>query len=260
MSHYYYAYHGPENTSAFTTDMGYGLSEKQRWKYERVKPNDKVFIIQKLKEWPTFELCGLYEVTGRYHEPTSNRPLRFHLQEVTVPDKSITLDELVLSELLPHETKGNKNWSNFKRHFCAQGVSFRAPISTGVRHILSALLAPKAVVLSDIDKDFEKDVARAQQRSAEERQRRLQKAPKIPQTSIVEGSVFQRNPDVVAEVLFRAKGICGSCKNPAPFTRRKDGSPYLEVHHIQQLAHGGEDTVENAIALCPNCHRQKHFG
>ncbi|NQY16769.1 hypothetical protein [Alteromonas sp.] len=50
MSHYYYAYHGPENTSAFTTDMDYGLSEKQRWKYERVQPNDKVFIIQKLKE------------------------------------------------------------------------------------------------------------------------------------------------------------------------------------------------------------------
>ena len=114
-------------------------------------------------------------MTGRYHEPTANRPLRFHLREETVPDKSITLDEWVLSELLPHETRGNKNWSNFKRHFCAQGVSFRAPISTDVRHILSALLAPKAVVLSDIDKDFEKDVVRAQQRSAEERQRRLQK-------------------------------------------------------------------------------------
>ncbi|OOL15317.1 hypothetical protein BXQ27_32765, partial [Klebsiella aerogenes] len=26
------------------------------------------------------------------------------------------------------------------------------------------------------------------------------------------------------------------------------------------LSNGGEDSVENAIALCPNCHRQAHFG
>jgi hypothetical protein len=26
------------------------------------------------------------------------------------------------------------------------------------------------------------------------------------------------------------------------------------------LARGGEDTVENAVAVCPNCHREAHFG
>jgi 5-methylcytosine-specific restriction endonuclease McrA len=31
-------------------------------------------------------------------------------------------------------------------------------------------------------------------------------------------------------------------------------------HHVKQLAHGGEDTVENAIAVCPNCHRKAHHG
>lgn len=37
-------------------------------------------------------------------------------------------------------------------------------------------------------------------------------------------------------------------------------SPYLEVHHKVPLALGGDDTVANATALCPNCHRQNHFG
>ena len=37
-----------------------------------------------------------------------------------------------------------------------------------------------------------------------------------------------------------------------------DGTHYLEVHHIDQLAKGGADTVENAVALCPNCHRKMH--
>ncbi|WP_256325004.1 HNH endonuclease signature motif containing protein [Nitrosomonas sp. Nm132] len=42
--------------------------------------------------------------------------------------------------------------------------------------------------------------------------------------------------------------------------RKHDGSPYLEVHHKIPLAFGGEDTVVNAIALCPNCHREAHYG
>ncbi|PKF49348.1 HNH endonuclease [Enterovibrio nigricans] len=74
------------------------------------------------------------------------------------------------------------------------------------------------------------------------------------------GVCYKRNPDVVAEALIRAKGVCECCKEFAPFTRKKDNSPYLEVHHIVPLAVGGEDTLNNVIALCPNCHREKHFG
>ena len=44
------------------------------------------------------------------------------------------------------------------------------------------------------------------------------------------------------------------------FNRKKDNTPYLEVHHIIRLADDGDDSVENAIALCPNCHREAHFG
>ncbi|SFB88291.1 HNH endonuclease [Marinospirillum celere] len=51
-----------------------------------------------------------------------------------------------------------------------------------------------------------------------------------------------------------------ACGTPAPFNRKSDGTPYLEVHHKTPLALGGEDTVENAIALCPNCHRKAHYG
>lgn len=71
--------------------------------------------------------------------------------------------------------------------------------------------------------------------------------------------MFDRNPDVVAEVLTRAAGICEACNDPAPFIRRSNGTPYLEVHHKQWLSDEGEDTVGNAIALCPNCHRKAHY-
>nr|WP_246290727.1 HNH endonuclease signature motif containing protein [Paraburkholderia fynbosensis] len=73
-------------------------------------------------------------------------------------------------------------------------------------------------------------------------------------------TAFRRNPDVVAEALFRAAGTCEGCGSVAPFIRRADGSPYLEVHHRLPLAMGGEDTISNAVALCPNCHRAAHHG
>lgn len=68
---------------------------------------------------------------------------------------------------------------------------------------------------------------------------------------------FARSPAVVAEVLRIAAGRCELCECAAPFLRA-DGSPYLEVHHVLTLAEGGADTVDNAVALCPTCHRLLH--
>lgn len=103
-------------------------------------------------------------------------------------------------------------------------------------------------------------VSTSQQDSGTTRRHRLSLAPTRPQTVQVLRSEFQRNPDVIAEVLVRADGHCECCGACAPFARSSDGSPYLEVHHVRTLADGGEDTIENAVALCPNCHRKKHFG
>src|SRR5471032_1538499 len=96
--------------------------------------------------------------------------------------------------------------------------------------------------------------------SSEDRNLRLLKASKIPKITIRETIVFNRNPDVVAEVLFQSNGVCHDCNREAPFKKKADGCPFLEVHHIITLADGGEDSVENAIAICPNCHRKRHYG
>lgn len=71
-------------------------------------------------------------------------------------------------------------------------------------------------------------------------------------------NVFVRSAEVVKETRKRAKGICQYCRQPAPFTD-KNGNPYLEVHHIQWLSRGGEDSTVNTVALCPNCHTRMHI-
>lgn len=68
---------------------------------------------------------------------------------------------------------------------------------------------------------------------------------------------FARSPAVVAEVLRIAAGRCELCECAAPFLRA-DASPYLEVHHVRTLAENGPDRVDNAVALCPTCHRLLH--
>ncbi|WP_200860799.1 HNH endonuclease [Providencia alcalifaciens] len=55
-----------------------------------------------------------------------------------------------------------------------------------------------------------------------------------------------------------AKGQCQLCLQPAPFKNTK-GEPYLETHHIIWLSKGGDDTCENTVALCPNCHKKMHI-
>ena len=71
---------------------------------------------------------------------------------------------------------------------------------------------------------------------------------------------YERDAVVRAYVLRRANGICESCTQPAPFTRKSDGTPYLEPHHIRRVSDGGPDHPRWVAGICPSCHREIHFG
>jgi predicted HNH restriction endonuclease len=114
--------------------------------------------------------------------------------------------------------------------------------------------------VSYIQSELEKAVEKSKKLNQTERDARLKNAPKEPKVVIVRSPTYQRNPDVIAAVLERANGFCEKCSLKAPFIKKKDETPYLEVHHKIQLSKGGDDTVENALSLCPNCHREEHFG
>lgn len=83
------------------------------------------------------------------------------------------------------------------------------------------------------------------------------KKQKIQSYRNIETKSYDRDEYVKLYALLRAEGNCQLCERPAPFLK-KDGSPYLEVHHIDYLARGGSDTIDNVVAVCPNCHRKMH--
>ena len=107
---------------------------------------------------------------------------------------------------------------------------------------------------------FDKLVEDALKESSETRLKRIKENKTNLEKKIIEIIQYSRNPDIVAERLYLANGFCNDCGQPAPFLRKSNNTPYLEVHHIIPLSEGGEDTLENTIALCPNCHRKRHFG
>ncbi len=83
----------------------------------------------------------------------------------------------------------------------------------------------------------------------------ISRADKVPQKT--ETIVYYRDP-YLKEVIKRiAEGKCQYCGAEAPF-KDKNNEPYLEEHHVKRLADGGSDTIDNVVAICPNCHRKMH--
>ena len=120
--------------------------------------------------------------------------------------------------------------------------------------LLNAAPPVKAAILEQLAQHKAKQ---AKKLSVAELRKRVQSAPKIPGSQRTKTVAFQRNPYVCELAQRRANGVCQLCQPPAPFSR-KDHSPYLEVHHVIWLSAGGEDSLSNTVALCPNCHRKMH--
>lgn len=91
---------------------------------------------------------------------------------------------------------------------------------------------------------------------AQVRRRALASSPS-PTRRVSQSEQIIRNEAVATYVKMAAGGKCDLCRHEAPFLG-KDALPFLECHHVKHLANGGDDTIENAVALCPNCHRKMH--
>jgi 5-methylcytosine-specific restriction endonuclease McrA len=126
---------------------------------------------------------------------------------------------------------------------------------------LAELITPKEIVDErEYLQVLQDKVEEAKKLSRENRLKKLLESPERPERISIISIGFKRNSLVIAEVIKRANGICELCKKAGPFIKLKDEIPFLEVHHIEPLSEGGKDIVKNAVGLCPNCHREAHYG
>ena len=111
---------------------------------------------------------------------------------------------------------------------------------------------------ADLEEEFEDAVRKASLKSVDELRKIAEKKQSSKKTSVVQSKVYHRDPTIAAYVKKRANGHCQLCGSPAPFKDQND-DPYLECHHIVWLSKGGIDSIDNCVALCPNCHRKMHI-
>jgi predicted HNH restriction endonuclease len=72
------------------------------------------------------------------------------------------------------------------------------------------------------------------------------------------GVTYARDPQIREAVKRRAGGKCEFCGELG--FQCSNCERYVECHHIIALADQGADRMTNVIALCPNHHREAHFG
>jgi hypothetical protein len=84
--------------------------------------------------------------------------------------------------------------------------------------------------------------------------------PKRPRANSAATRMFERSPLVIAIARTRADHRCEVLGCQHPVFLCADGRTYSEVHHIDPLGEGGEDTPDNVACICPAHHREAHVG
>ena len=88
---------------------------------------------------------------------------------------------------------------------------------------------------------------------------RAMEATPQPETRTTSTTTYRRDPAVVAFVRRRSNYRCEMPGCNYEGFIKSDLERYIETHHIVSLSDGGEDTIFNTTALCPNCHKRTHY-
>jgi len=130
--------------------------------------------------------------------------------------------------------------------------------------VTNEFLPNPSYTLPTTEKEFmrsqERLLAKARKMNTTQIEEKALKAAEIPKKTTTTSTQYVRNVFVSEFIKRQAGGICQDCKQPAPFVGKQNGEPFLETHHILALADGGKDIIDNVVALCPNCHRKRHYG
>lgn len=143
-------------------------------------------------------------------------------------------------------------------------VSFRQLKNNGLKNRLmgpcrvNPQLSAYLAHVEEIQQDEEKQESHLQSLSTAQLLALAKKHSGPSRTKQTTSSSFSRSPYIAQYAKRRANGFCQLCDNPAPFVAA-NGEPYLESHHVIWLSQGGQDSIENTVALCPNCHRKMHI-
>ncbi|WP_202944680.1 HNH endonuclease [Desulforapulum autotrophicum] len=238
----FFAYHGPQNPESFDYKGGYGVSQESKW--SKVNDDDLVYVIQNVYE--KFEFCGIYRILSHYKNEHigSKNHFRFQLEDITCLINPIDINEDLCGRRLPQLEKP-ANWSNFKRHFCSQGATFRNPLSSEVFQVLDSLLPDKRPF------QFAEEISENEEMLFFEGAK---------QTVTI--NKYERDHNARKACIEYHGYNCKVCGFDFEKTYGELGRNYIHVHHLIPLSKIGKEYSINPqtdlIPVCPNCHAMLH--
>ena len=183
-----------------------------------------------------------------------------------LPIRSRKFDERLEMLNIDHRTSHSCNWENYTtfiriiseiQSLMNENLQLKAEVEVRLIDAHSFVwMVPgiKYYIEKAADDDAKARIAKGNE---ELRLRAALYGSHTPEKRDIKTTGYKRSSAVVAFTRERAKGICQLCGQPAPFEDLQ-GNPYLEIHHVIWLGRKGPDKVENAVALCPNCHSKMH--
>lgn len=173
----------------------------------------------------------------------------------------------IIMEYLRFIKKANREFIDYAVKNTIISTKMKAAHSTGcIEYIekttLRKIANPSYTITQEEEflKSQEEIIIKAKELTDTELEKEVLKISGKVKKANISTTQYVRNPLILKLVKRQAKGICQDCKRPAPFINKQTNEPYLECHHIVPLSNGGLDNIENVIALCPNCHRKRHYG
>lgn len=202
---------------------------------------------------PNREQKGAVESSG--HPPSQERPAEpFTITVLSDPSRTSVQASYYYS--VRSEEAGRDPEPRIGREFISSWLEEGDEVLIG--RIGSEIYALKLVVAPATDEEAISEVLK--KGSKESVIRKAKAATGKPAKRSVTRNDFVRNPWVVAGALQRAGGKCEMPGCACDLFKKDDDTNYLEVHHVIPLADDGDDTLANAAAICPRCHRLLHRG
>lgn len=116
--------------------------------------------------------------------------------------------------------------------------------------------------IDELDELYQENIERIE---VKEKKVKVDPKGKIEQTEIGGKIVYRRDPRIAILSFQEASYTCEVDKTHNTFISEANKRPYVEAHHFipmkfQPSFTSPLDSLENVVALCPNCHRGIHHG
>ena len=199
-------------------------------------------------------------IIGASHFVSKNITNDFNVSTFFVKLIGICLKQNLISiSICVIDKKGNFQLNGFKSGYKVNGKEYNGNVVKDQEETLKKIINGdydfllKPIPILDkikVEKSIDKETENIKDENEKKNTRELGK----------EQTIYARLNfplEEINKIHERAQNKCEYCE--CQTFEKKNGEMYVEIHHIVHYSDGGENSAQNCVLLCPNCHRKIHF-